>query len=506
MGAGSVPCPPFCQRKRIQRVAREEVDSTEIADPEHERLSKNLAVSGSENDPHVEQPTSNQTTKIPEEILLVIFRHALPPSWAVHYGGTLPPFPRTGSSADVGTKLSILKVCKRWHRIGLEFMYEDVTLQWIGQLPVFVRALETGAEVGVGALVRRLEIGYWVPRGYHALQAAEIEKIFELCPLLTHFAFNPQLIPSGPLPTFPLAPILRDGSSGGIRVTHLEISHSIEYPTVLPALVELCPTLKSLSLLLPTSYDTGHPTLTFPHLENFRLGLAAKSLLPGSYWVIPNLRQLLIHPTLGYFRMNYSTVCTFLGAYGRTLKVLDLQHQHIIHRGAVFDVRQLLLRCPILEHLSVNENCHSDKPEYPEAPGSADIFNERSRLEFANLKTTFPTLRTCRYIDAESNLFPDLPPIHGGGVNSNTDYIMPENSYLELFSEVGSTNDSSDDSDYVLDLADDDDGSVEASESDSSDSTDYHNFWNLPTAESDDEDWEVDREEVVAIFRRTLIK
>jgi hypothetical protein len=90
-----------------------------------------------------------------------------------------------------------MRVCKTWHRVGLEFLYESVALHSIGQLPAFVNALEArmgdgGGTGGVGAFVRQLEIGYWVPRAYYTLHETELAGVLALCPRLTHFAYNPK--------------------------------------------------------------------------------------------------------------------------------------------------------------------------------------------------------------------------------------------------------------------------------------------------------------------------
>ncbi|KAK7046458.1 hypothetical protein R3P38DRAFT_2873908 [Favolaschia claudopus] len=104
------------------------------------------------------------SSRIPEELVLRIFRDALPPSWTAYFGRTRPPFPRAVWSSDLETKLTLIQVCNRWHRIGLEFLYESVSLKSIGQLSqlaVFSLALENSPHVG--SLVQRLEICYWVP-------------------------------------------------------------------------------------------------------------------------------------------------------------------------------------------------------------------------------------------------------------------------------------------------------------------------------------------------------
>ncbi|KAJ7485825.1 hypothetical protein FB451DRAFT_65685 [Mycena latifolia] len=76
---------------------------------------------------------------LPHEILLIIFRYALPPAWALKGGDTsFSPFPQSAWSMDLRMKLTILRVSKTWHQIGLGLLYESIALRRIGQLPSFV--------------------------------------------------------------------------------------------------------------------------------------------------------------------------------------------------------------------------------------------------------------------------------------------------------------------------------------------------------------------------------
>ncbi|KAJ7206285.1 hypothetical protein GGX14DRAFT_367369, partial [Mycena pura] len=90
-------------------------------------------------------------------------------------------------SADMHAKRAITRVCKTWYRIGVEFLYENVILRSIGQLPAFVRILETRRELA--SFVRRLEVSCVIPRGYGLLFSTELEKLFNLCPSLSHFTY-----------------------------------------------------------------------------------------------------------------------------------------------------------------------------------------------------------------------------------------------------------------------------------------------------------------------------
>ncbi|KAF7343847.1 hypothetical protein MSAN_01966000 [Mycena sanguinolenta] len=404
-----------------------------------------------DNEVHLSQ--YSLTNRLPEETLLAIFRYALPPSWVVKYGMTLPPFPLTAWSTDLKTKLSIIRACKRWHRIGLECLYESVILHWIGQLPAFVQALETLAS-GIGAFVQHLRIEYWVPRGYHALHSTELNKVFKLCPRLTHFAFNPQLLPLGPLPAFPEVPTLALGA-----IAHLEICDRVKYAAVVPALVQLCPTLESLSLLLPTTYAADHPTLNFACLENLRLGVAAESVLPspGTIWAIPQMQQLLIHcapnceiaGTMSPSSERYFTVVrAFLGAYGRTLRVLSVRiSAGTANEEPVYDFEQFLDPCPVLQHLYVTDRPRLSRSRPSQDAGmfrSVDILDETDPLWAfvfkawrTELKDNYPGLRSCRSTDLCMDLFPQLPPF---GEDSNGDTSFSTACYLHFLCSDGYEN------------------------------------------------------------------
>ncbi|KAF7343837.1 hypothetical protein MSAN_01964900 [Mycena sanguinolenta] len=486
-----------------------EIMSTEWVDRIPLPESEKQTMSDPENDTLVQPQTSDSDStmnNIPEETLFLIFQHALPPAIGVSFG-TLPPFPRINASPDSITKLSIVSVCKKWYRIALEFLYENVNLQWIGQLPAFVQALEAHEELG--ACVRRLEIGYWVPDEYHVLQDAEIGKIFELCPRLDHFAFNPRAY-SGSLP---LEPIRRVGAL--TTITHLEICERVQYAAILPALEELCTTLVSLSILLPSFYDDAYPTLAFKRLVRLRLVLDDRSSLPGKHWVFPNLQQqLLVYFGTLHTGTNHVDMVAraFLAAYGCNLRVLSVR-RNISFKNVEdrLTFRELLDRCPILQHVTLTEH-----PAWRSQDLSAESLDTQSQEQFIALKSAFPQLRTCQYTAPCFDFFPDMPslPIEGSRTVATS---LPQSSCLEfLFSGAcDGDEDSEDDPDYVFDPADDDDGSVEDSDSDSdsSNSIDYDNFWNpqrsdsAPApASSDEEDWEADREEALAIFRRTLVK
>ncbi|KAJ7258436.1 hypothetical protein B0H12DRAFT_444525 [Mycena haematopus] len=480
----------------------------------------NVADADNEGDEDTESTDESvdHTSNLPDETLLLIFRHALPPSWVMWCGSSLAPFPQTIWSADIETKLCIMGVCKTWHRLGLEFLYENVTLRSLGQLAAFVRTLEARPELSVRT--RRLGICYPVVRGYTTLHFTESNKIFELCPRLTHFVFNSQPIlgghraPENP-PAFPAI------AGVCLALTNLDIGDEVEYPVVLPALVQLCHTLQSLSLLLPDQYGDGHPKLTFTRLENLRVAFTQGSHVPAAYWVCPGLQQLAIRAQGSMTTEIYQALASvFLAAYGAKVTALTVRPLDIMWRGSLpFPLPDLSAQCPMLRYLGVTEHAVNGEPPlcHPTVV-SLDIFrNGRPDVppdgEFERLQSRFPALRACRYVQMSLAF---TPLARGGpdGISSidqgtPDEYDLPLGPWLTVLWSEESPDGSSDDLDYVYISEEEwfsEDGSQEHPDQYweyYSDGERKHSPWSGATSE-DEFDYEVARDEALTIFEHTL--
>ncbi|KAJ6506984.1 hypothetical protein C8R45DRAFT_971181 [Mycena sanguinolenta] len=398
------------------------------------------------------------TSKLPDETFLLIFRHALPPSWVIGYASSLAPFPQKIWSADIETKLCIMAVCKAWYRFGLEFLYENLMLRSLGQLPAFIRTLEARPELAT--LVRRLEICYPIVRGYTTLHSTEADKIFELCPRLAHFVFNPPFFAGGHrAPTHP--PAFPAIAGVCVALTNLDIGDDIDYSVVRPALVQLCETLQSLSMSLPDHYGDPHPTLVFARLENLRIALTSGSRVSAAYWVCPSLQQLVIRPR-GHMEADvyHAPVRQFLAAYGATVIALTVFPLEMSwRRPDPFPFPDLHVHCPALRYLGIGEGSVNAEPMCHSTLVSLDIFRDggcfgkppNENLE--GLQGRFPALRACRYVQRLGS----LPMARGGpdGVSSidqdtPDDYDVPLGPWLTaLWSAEFPEDDCSDDSDYV---------------------------------------------------------
>ncbi|KAK7046456.1 hypothetical protein R3P38DRAFT_2873901 [Favolaschia claudopus] len=454
-------------------------DSSEQEEKHSRSMSDSLLELGEESVAAVCE-TKAEVVTIPDEILLVIFREALQASWGVRYGNTLPPFPRNIWSSDFQTKLAIVGVCKAWYRVGLQFLYENVVLSSIGQLPTFVMTLE--AQSSLASFVQRLEITYWVPRAYHNLHDAETRKAFELCTQLKQFAFNPRCHPLYDsdlvLPRFPYI------EDTPWRITHLEVCDRIDYLSILSPLVHLSLSLESLSISLPISYRIEHhrPMLTFPRLLSLRLCIDHMSP-PDSIWVIPNLQQLLLCPIDHKWRGG--PVAALLAQYGKKLRTLSLGC-----RETRATLAELLGHCPQLRHLTVVEDLVSvDNQLHHKTLQSLDVLGDGTldRINSSHFETAFPALRSYRYLDTFHDFYPSLPAIEGRA--AGLDHSLPTSSWLEWILPLGGeSSDDSEDSDYAP-----------SSDGDSSDSG-VNDDWSGD--DISEVEWEIGREDAIAVFRR----
>ncbi|KAJ7287091.1 hypothetical protein C8J57DRAFT_1215374 [Mycena rebaudengoi] len=411
---------------------------------------------------------------------------------------------------DLRMKMSIMGVCKSWHQIGIELLYENVVLRRIGQLPAFVRALE--GCVGLGALVSRLNLSCFVPRGYSLLFQRETQNLIKLCPQLVHITFNPPFI----IPTlaYALPPI-------GSTITSLECSSAVDASVVLALLVQLFKTLKSLSFTPPESWDDNVPELVFENLEDLYLHFA----LPPLKWTMPHLRRFWL---AGKYRPAQD-MNRWFSAHGPTLIFVSWRSGY-----------------KYIPDILTSSAC--DDWAYPPSPStvtswkhdtlkSLDIWIEHFRLNVASSdiddwKKVFPTLRTYRILDNTFGYLVDLPirsspyavqpgsPSLPENIQEDPmaivrEFIHPESvdgnplgSIREINSELEDDEGNSSSGDEYVGDGEDDGGSVNSDNSDSdsgsclTDSEVEDDLWQDEFYI--DEYWEVDRAQALDIFSGTI--
>ncbi|KAJ6507295.1 hypothetical protein C8R47DRAFT_1209215 [Mycena vitilis] len=445
---------------------------------------------------------------LPPEILLIIFRNALPPPWMLTGSKSMLLYPSDVSAVDLRIKHTLLSVCKSWHGAGTELLYETVTFRRITQLPVFVRALEGRA--GLGCLVKHLNLDCFVPRGYPKLYENETKRILELCPSLSHVGFSPPFW----TPVTPPFPAMNS------YITSLEFSSDIPYAVSLPVLVHHCSSLKSLVITIPAAVDGGHPVLTFPKLEDLRLTLEFYSAVSGSNWRTPNLRRLWLsrsHVEIRFTRdAELQRTEKLLETYGRTLTFLRLTPFHA-------PCQSFLDRCPALEHLVTHHIPVSIKHRVLKY---IDVFMSCEAPEQPTpWAEGLPCLRRYRRLDSATSILRDIPlPPDVGAARDHADskgqmssialvstHKNPENLPVVLGFNGSVLNgplidwEWHGDGTHVVDADADDEGSSDTEGSDMSDSG-----WGTDEMRGDldnplyeEEDWEIGHDEAIEMFYGT---
>ncbi|KAJ7074794.1 hypothetical protein C8F01DRAFT_1076152 [Mycena amicta] len=471
---------------------------------------------------------------IPEETLLLILKHALPPSWSRFYGEDRVPFPSpvfSDSRQDTLTKLSIVRVSRTWYRVGVELLYESVMLRRVDQLPVLVHTLEERRDIALR--VRRVGLCYYLTPGWQRLHLEESEKLLALCPAISSLSIGGMVFLS-PNHEFPI-PIMPGNLASSI--THLDIQDEhIPYQKIFPLLSALSSSLHTLVISLPTTYalpdGAQHPRLTFSRLSKLRLHIYALSRVSPTHWVIPSLTHLSL--TFGDLILPGSPYATpalqvraLVEAYGRHLAHLSLPHLDGTNPTSAHEftvLQEMLDMCPSLRRLGVSiVHCTGTGTALAHPRVEAlDIFDRRvvggCDVDVDVLKAGMPRLRVCRYL--EEGYFGDALPT----LDEEADATDGPGSDVRMYllSPFPIPDDDPEDLDWVdPDDADEQDGEGDAGEvmqvDDDSDSepasSDYDTDelidaalqggagWVYERGIEEPVEWEVGREEAMEIFR-----
>ncbi|KAJ7280262.1 hypothetical protein C8J57DRAFT_1567536 [Mycena rebaudengoi] len=318
---------------------------------------------------------------LPPEILLLIFRNAVPPGWLLEGTESLASGSSSIFAYDLRMKLSILAVCRRWNQLGMELLYH----------------------CGLGGLAscRYFYALYKVANG-----SGEVKQVFDLCPRLAQFGFIPTfIVPGRPslLPTI------------SSTVTHLEYSRTVEFADVVPSLVQLSRDLIFLALTLPVAASNNGSELSFDNLEDLRLLLNFEGFtLAASKWAMPKLKRTWLRyldriPELE--TLDLSKFQPFFDAFGRTLTFLSWNLP-------ATDLQHILDLCPILDHLVVSDwRLHGQRLDVKrlwrhKAITVIDVWvswpvPRLTRVQY--LQETYPALRAHRCLDHTFIHLWDLP-------------------------------------------------------------------------------------------------
>lgn len=350
-------------------------------------------------------------THPPPEILHLIFQRALPPSFLVD--SSISPGPESPWCQAMRLKKSLVRVCRAWHKVGLQVLYEDIVFRRIGQIPVFLQTLETSPD-NLGDFVKRITIDSYTPRGYDAMFSSQLARILSMCPRLFRFSFTAPFTLAQPEVLPPLK----------WSITHLNFGAATQFPMLFDALTHMCSGLVSLSLHIPT-VGLGDMDLFihFDRLEELRCGVTEYStsnlLVFGAKWSIPRLQRLTFdmngNPSGTRTALPMVAYESFCKTHGAGLKFLQIHPSYWWSMKYTISVFAILEFCPKLEHLVLHPN--TLPPLSHQTVKWIDVWSPHVRQSRSRRwirdgtlsRNTFPALKTVRILDAALAVLPDLP-------------------------------------------------------------------------------------------------
>jgi hypothetical protein len=272
----------------------------------------------------------------PPEILQVIFEHAIPPNFLTDLTASFSP--NSLWCRVLQQKLSLLSVCQAWYRIGIPFLYEDVSIRRIYQLGNLLHTLGSSDSSYLKDLIKTLNMHCFVPHLFHGVFKMQLTQLFEICPRLTSFSHTspPSL---AALPSLP--PTL----------THLELGEEIN-PSVLQEVLEsLSPNLISLSIYITDLHDSN--SYSFPRLESlsFVIGISRWELRSEVRWELPRLRYLTVRMLFWPVTFSWNHLGPFLKKNGAQLKSFHIHPETDCRCMSEFivEIEGILELCPSLE-------------------------------------------------------------------------------------------------------------------------------------------------------------
>lgn len=263
--------------------------------------------------------------EIPDEVLRLILRQAtigeiiaLDPAFEELWrsGNRAVPFLRK-DNPSLPFKRDIVRVCRQWNRVGVEYLYEHLLVTDVVQLETLARSLCSKAGgLSKGWWTRRIDFGD-IFHDRHPLDPPN--KVYHELSLLTDHTPNLEVLGLQRLRNVP----------GNIRhlwktplLRRLEVLQFCSSPLFTLDFSNICQSnnipLESLVLFLDGWKTSAGQKIHFPHLRFLHLSIGS-SCDPPDNWDLPSLRHL----TLDYCAIH-SKLARVVKSYGPSLTSLEV--------------------------------------------------------------------------------------------------------------------------------------------------------------------------------------
>ncbi|KAI0084843.1 hypothetical protein BDY19DRAFT_969508 [Irpex rosettiformis] len=232
----------------------------------------------------------------------------------------------------------LVLVCKRWHSLGLRYLYAEICLRYVGQIPALARTIRAAPDT-FSPLVHSLRIICYVPDQYMGVCAEDLQYLFDTCSNLNEVAFEERIaientfltlgnITDSKFPHF--SPDLQKLSLF-CNWTDRAQAETIRAPAISLELLNVLPNLVSLSIQGFTLAEYPITPLTLPYLCNLCIHTTSKFILPDT-WNLPSLVNLSVRNRMDgpgpLMRAKGITACEntkeFFDAHGNKLTHVDL--------------------------------------------------------------------------------------------------------------------------------------------------------------------------------------
>ena len=340
------------------------------------------------------QVSHGPISHLPFELLHLILEFTIPPRLFLDPSFSLSPH-SAWSHATRQLKAHVL-VCKLWWDVGIDLLYQDITIRRVDQTPALLRALKLNTRLG--PLVRTFQVHCYIPPSFMRMLCDGLSEIPDLCCNIVRLVINPKTESSHFLDL--------DRFSSLFSKSIVDLELTLDRMLITP--LALCSDLISLTIHIKDR-QVPIPPLVFDRLEEFNCvwhyHMNGDNLMAGlihGVWAMPSLKQLSLCSSDLFVRR----CLPFIQAHGKSLICLGLRGMH----GTKF-LQDALSLCSSLRHLVV------DMSRGPSFSLALEIFHPT--LEYIDLwanphhldlqswttctlashKRFFPALRNVRIID-----------------------------------------------------------------------------------------------------------
>ncbi|OJA10421.1 hypothetical protein AZE42_03542 [Rhizopogon vesiculosus] len=281
----------------------------------------------------------------PPEILLEIFKFALPP--AVFLDASLAGGPFSPWCLAQRTKKSIVLVCKLWCMTGTVLLYKDIHIRHIGQIAALFNTLQENPRLGM--MIEAINVFCHVAHQYSVMFDEALQRILEMSPNATRISLNMDVCEA-------LTKTIHKYDLSG--VVHLEVGE-IFFPEVLPCLAQ-CKNLAILSIETIRGIICTD-LLTLEHLQELQISWSSEPTnlnildIIARNWTMPCLRRFMLHQVQFALGHAFPEYTHFLDVHGKYLTTLSITAPMTYKYWGydIEDVQTFLDRCPALKHLAL---------------------------------------------------------------------------------------------------------------------------------------------------------